>query len=83
MKKFPATSNLASTLAGIEDLLCLRYDTSAGSLYTELVTNGTLVVKRSFVNADGSSMFTGTGTIPDTTPHLHGQRQVRCLLLAD
>ncbi len=63
----PATSNLASTLAGIEDLLCLRYDTSAGSLYTELVTNGTLVVKRSFVNPDGSSMFTGSGTIPGTS----------------
>lgn len=66
-EKVPATSNLASTLAGCEDLLCLRYDTSVGSLYTELVTNGTLVVKRSFVKADGSSLFTGTGTIPDTT----------------
>jgi len=65
--KVPATSNLASTAAGADNLLALRYDTNPDSLYSQLVTAGPkLPVKLSFVNPDGSSRFTGSGKIPDT-----------------
>jgi len=36
----PATSNVANTLAGIENALPIRYDPSPGSLYSRLVTGG-------------------------------------------
>jgi hypothetical protein len=63
----PATSNLASTIAGVEDLVAIRYDSGADSLYTRLVASGPrLPVRRRLLNEDGSSLFTGTGTVPDT-----------------
>ena len=66
-ERVPATSNLASSLAGCENLLCIRYDTSATSLYTKLVLQGPkLAVKRSFVTPEGGSLFPGQGTIPGT-----------------
>lgn len=64
-----STSNAASTVAGVEDLLCVRYDGSKDSLYYYLTKdpNGPKIpVKRWLVNKDGSSMFTGKGTIPET-----------------
>jgi hypothetical protein len=64
-ERVPATSNLASTIAGVEDLLCLRYDPTPGSLYDRLV-NGDLalpVVQRLFAE-DGGPLFTGRGRIP-------------------
>jgi hypothetical protein len=64
----PATSNLASTLAGVERLVAVRYDPLPDSLYTRLVLSGPrLPVRRRLLNEDGSSMFTGTGLIPGTT----------------
>jgi hypothetical protein len=63
----PATANVACTVAGIEDLLVVRYDTSPDSWYTKLVTKGKLKVKKWLVNKNGTPMFTGTGTIPGTT----------------
>jgi hypothetical protein len=36
----PATSNLASTLAGLENLIAIRFDPSPGSIYTRLITHG-------------------------------------------
>lgn len=63
----PATSNLASTIAGVEDLLALRYDPAPESMYTRLVIKGPkLPVVRRLLNEDHSSMFTGKGTIPGT-----------------
>ncbi|MBI5834704.1 MAG: hypothetical protein HZB16_20585 [Armatimonadetes bacterium] len=41
-----ASSNLASTVAGCEDLLPIRFDASAGSLYARLVGSGRLKVVR-------------------------------------
>lgn len=64
-EKVPATSNLASTMAGIEDRLALRYDPSPNSLYTELQPLLPKNTVRLF-NEDGSPMFTGRGVIPDT-----------------
>ena len=62
-----ATSNAASTVAGVENLLPIRYDTTPGSLYSRLVLGGPkLAVRRWLVNRDGSSMFTGSGQIPGT-----------------
>lgn len=64
----PATSNLASTIAGVEDGVAIRYDPSPESLYAKLVTGGPkLPVLRRLVNADGSPMFIGRGTIPGTS----------------
>lgn len=62
-----ATSNVASTIAGVEDLLPIRYDDSAGSLYSGLVKVGPkLAVKRRLVDVDGKSLFTATGRVPGT-----------------
>lgn len=62
-----ATSNLASTIAGVEDLIAVRYDPALDSIYTRLVVRGPkLRVVRRLLNEDGSSMFTGKGTIPGT-----------------
>jgi hypothetical protein len=63
----PATSNVAASIAGIEDLLAVRYDPTEGSVYREL-TDGpkSLKIIRRLVASDGSALFTGRGTIPDT-----------------
>jgi hypothetical protein len=62
-----ATSNVASTVAGAENLLPIRYDRSAGSLYTKLIEGGPrLEVKCWLVQADGRTLFTGKGMIPGT-----------------
>ena len=62
-----ATSNVASTIAGAEDLLPIRYDPNESSLYHRLVESGPkLPVKYRLIRPDGTSLFTGTGRIPDT-----------------
>jgi hypothetical protein len=66
-ERVPATSNVASTIAGVEDLVCLRYDPDPASLYSRLVTDPKgprLPVKRRLMAPDGSPLFTGRGTIP-------------------
>ena len=63
----PATSNVASTIAGVENLLPVRYDTSPDSLYSKLIISGLkLPVVKSLINKDGTSLFTGQGIIPET-----------------
>jgi hypothetical protein len=62
-----ATSNLASSIAGVEDLIAVRYDLSLSSLYTRLILGEpNIPVKVWLLNKDGSSMFTGSGKIPGT-----------------
>lgn len=62
-----STSCVASAVAGVENLIAVRYDTSPESLYSRLILNGPeLKVKVWLVNKDGSSMFTGEGIIPQT-----------------
>ncbi|MGQ9525390.1 MAG: GxGYxYP domain-containing protein [Armatimonadota bacterium] len=64
----PATSNAASTAAGCENLLPIRYDRDPDSLFSRLVLSGPkLPVKVWLVSRDGTSMFTGTGTVPGTS----------------
>ncbi|MDR1122136.1 MAG: hypothetical protein LBM08_14675 [Dysgonamonadaceae bacterium] len=75
--KVAATSNIASSVAGAEDLIAIRYDTSHNSLYTKLVLNGPkLPVMVWLVNKDGSSRFTGTGKVPETERASSGSTKI-------
>lgn len=71
--RIAATSNVASAVAGIENLIAIRYDASPNSLYTRLVSKGPkLKVKAWLINKDGSPMFTGQGNIPETNRNSTG-----------
>lgn len=60
-----STSNVASAVAGIEDLLAVRYDVTPGSLYSRLCLAGPrLPVRKWLVREDGTSLFTGEGNLP-------------------
>lgn len=61
----PATSNVASTAAGCDQLLPVRYDRRAGSLYQFLIEDLGLPVRLWLVERDGSPKFTARGVIPD------------------
>lgn len=64
----PATSNVASAVAGADGLIAVRYDPQEGSLYHQLVETGLqLPVKVWLVNEDGGALFTGAGQIPGTS----------------
>lgn len=68
-ERVPATCNLAATVAGVENLLPVRYDPSPESLYTRLIfdENGPrLKPLVRLLTDDNEPMFTGSGTIPDT-----------------
>jgi GxGYxYP putative glycoside hydrolase C-terminal domain/GxGYxYP_N 1st domain len=66
-ERVPATSNVASTVAGLENLLCLRYDDAPGSLYQELVNEKALVsITKKLLSDDGSALFTGKGLVSGT-----------------
>ncbi|MBR1575433.1 MAG: hypothetical protein IJ654_03175 [Bacteroidales bacterium] len=51
-----STSNVASTVAGVEDLVAVRYDPSTGSIYSRLLKAG-IPVKVWLLNEDGTSKF--------------------------
>jgi hypothetical protein len=62
-----ATSNVASAVAGIENLIAVRYDQSPNSLYSRLVSKGLkLPVKVWLIHEDGTSLFDGRSDIPGT-----------------
>jgi hypothetical protein len=64
-ERVPATALVASTAAGAEDLLPVRYDPHPKSLYTFLTTDAhgpRLPIRLRLLNADGSPMFTGSRT---------------------
>ena len=65
-ERVPATSNLASTIAGCDDLLPLRFDPRDGSLYRRLTQAGRLKVKVRLLRDDGTPLFTGQGKIAGT-----------------
>jgi hypothetical protein len=65
--KIASTSNVASAIAGIDNLIALRYDNRPNSLYTKLITNGPrLKIKVRLIKEDGESLFNGKGIIPGT-----------------
>lgn len=62
-----STSNVASAIAGIEDVVAVRYDTTSNSLYRKLIMSGPrLPVKVRLIGEDGKSIFSGEGFIPGT-----------------
>ncbi|RYG44689.1 hypothetical protein EON79_14375, partial [bacterium] len=63
--RIPATANVASTIAGVEDLIPLRYDPAPDSLYTRWTqaANGPkLPILKKLMNPDGSPMFPWRGS---------------------
>ena len=56
----------AKQIEGPEDLIAIRYNPEAGSLFSKVVKAGLLPVTVWLVNEDGTTKFTGTGTIPGT-----------------
>ncbi len=84
-EKVPATSNVASTAAGVENLICVRYDPSPGSLYSRLILDPSgpkVPVRLWLIGKDGSSMFTGSGTIPGTSQASSGSAKCDAYLWA-
>lgn len=82
-----ATSNVASTAAGVEDLVAIRYDTRPGSLYRRYVEGENdagieLPVRTWLVEPSGSSKFTGSGVIPDTDRESTGSAKCDAYLWA-
>ena len=65
--KVASTSNVASAVAGIDNLLALRYDRTTESLFSRLCLAGPqLPVRVWLVREDGTSLFTGEGSLPDS-----------------
>jgi hypothetical protein len=60
----PATSSLASTAAGCDDLLPVRFSRETNSVFALLTRKLGLPVRLWLVDADGTSKFTGKGLIP-------------------
>ena len=74
--RVPATSNAASTAAGCEQLLPIRYDPSPDSLYRLLTERLALPVRLWLVNPDGSARFNGRGNLPDSSQPSSGSAKV-------
>lgn len=72
----PTTSNLASTAAGVERLLPVRFDTASHSIYTLLTKWLGLPVKLWLASPDGTSKFTGRGSLPDFNIQSSGSAKV-------
>jgi hypothetical protein len=80
-----STSNVASTVAGVEGLLPVRYDADPESLYHFLTADPKgprLPVKVWLVKPDGSSLFTGKGTLPESTTASSGSAKCDAYLWA-
>ena len=72
-ERVPATSNLASTIAGCDSLLCVRYDEAPDSLSHKLIHGpAPLATGVRLLADDGSPLFTGKGVIPGTQIHSTG-----------
>ncbi|MDR1860717.1 MAG: hypothetical protein LBR06_07360 [Bacteroidales bacterium] len=72
-----ATSNLASTIAGAENLIAVRYDMAPNSLYSRIITNGPkLPVKIRLLADNGAPLFTGTGIVPQTDRPSNGSSKI-------
>lgn len=67
-ERVPATSNLASTIAGCDDLLVIRHDQGNGSV-GDRFTQGAhaLPIQVRLLREDGAPLFTGSGQLPGTS----------------
>ena len=72
----PATSCLASTAAGCDDLLPVRFSRATNSVFALLTGQLGLPVRLWLVNPDGTSKFTGRGVIPDSNEPSSGSPKV-------
>lgn len=72
----PATSNVASTIAGCEALLPVRFDAAPDSLFSRLTRRLRIPVRQWLVRPDGAAKFTGRGTIPDTNEPSSGSAKI-------
>lgn len=70
-----ATSNVASTVAGADDLVPLRYDTGATSVYTRFL-------RRLPARVSLTGLFTGSGAIPGTRRNSSGSAKCDAYLWA-
>jgi hypothetical protein len=61
----PATSNVALSVAGVDDLLPVRFDKSPDSLFSQFLKRG-IEPKVWLIHQDGTPLFTGQGKIPGT-----------------
>jgi hypothetical protein len=71
-----ATAIAASTAAGCESLLPVRFDPQLGSAYDLLVRQMKLPVALWLINEDGSSKFTGHGRVPDSDEASSGSAKI-------
>jgi hypothetical protein len=78
----PATSNLASTAAGTDRLLPVRWDPSKTSLFTILTAILNLPVVLWLIKPDGKPKFTGKDLIPDYDVPSSGSAKVDAYLWA-
>lgn len=53
----PSTSNVASSVAGIENLVAIRYDVTPGSLYSRLILNGPKLPSENLVTESGWNLY--------------------------
>jgi len=72
----PATACLASTAAGCDGLLPVRFSTHTNSVFCLLTRRLALPVRLWLVNPDGTAKFTGRGTIPDSNQPSSGSAKV-------
>lgn len=72
----PATSSLASTAAGCDDLLPVRFSAKTNSVFALLTRRMGLPVRLWLVNPNGTSKFTGRGNIPDSSNPSSGSAKV-------
>ncbi len=75
-ERVPATSALASTAAGVERLLPVRWDASSNSLHARLTGSLGLPVRLALIRRDGSPLFTGRGDLPDLRVPSSGSAKV-------
>ncbi|MFZ4261526.1 GxGYxYP domain-containing protein [Sphingobacterium sp. HJSM2_6] len=62
-----STSNVASAVAGSDNLVAIRFDLDPNSVYSKLVKSGPKIpVKVWLVEPNGKSIFKGKGIIPKT-----------------
>lgn len=69
-QRTPSTMNVASTVAGVEDLVPMRYDTEPGVYDWFVRRHKIFAVKRNLYN-----LFTGNGTIPETSRTSTGSKK--------
>jgi len=72
----PATSCLASTAAGCDDLLPVRFSPATNSMFTLLTRKLGLPVRLWLLNPDGTPRFTGKGQIPDLNSPSSGSAKI-------